>query len=303
MFKQKVLFLEYSDQDFFAKKMKERSVHVGSYLRNYYKTVKLFRVLPILVIQPLISFFFDDWKKHIHEYDVLILPASYYAPKVIRYAKKKNKDIRVIVWYWNSIVFDYDPKFFSHLDCELWSFDRDDCDKYGLKYNSQYYFNDIKLEKEDSKIDVLFIGRDKGRLAKLIELEKKFNLLGLSTYFYITETIKKDNTKGYSFKKEMDYSETLELIKKSKAILDFTQDYQAGLTLRPLESLYFGKKLITNNQQIVNHLIYDSENCYILGVDDSDKLNDFVNQPFKKAEQDLLSYYDFDSWIERFEIR
>lgn len=303
MFKQKVLFLEYSDQDFFAKKIRERDIHVGSYIRNYHKTGKLFRVLPILVIQPLISFFFDDWKKQIHEYDVLILPASYYAPKIIRYVKKKKKDIRIIVWYWNSVIFDFDPIHFRQLDCELWSFDRVDCEKYGLKYNSQYYFNDIKLETTDAKIDVLFIGRDKGRLAKLLDLEKALNEQGLSTYFHITETIKKDHIRAYKFKKEIEYTETLKMIQNSKSILDFTQDFQTGLTLRPLEAVYFGKKLITNNKGIFKHDIYDSNNMFVLDHNDIDHIVEFVNQPFKNVSHEVLDYYDFSSWIKRFGIR
>ena len=302
MIKQKVLFLEYSDQDFFAKKIKERNIHVGSYLKEYHKTVKLFRILPFLVLDPLISFFFGEWKRKLHEFNVLILPASYYAPKIIRYAKKKNNNLRIIVWYWNSVIFDYDPKHFSHLDCELWSFDRDDCDKYGLKYNSQYYFNDIQLTKKESKFDVLFIGRDKGRLAKLLDLEKVLNEHGLRTYFHITETIKKDHIRNYDFKKEIEYIETLKLIQNSKCILDYTQDDQAGLTLRPLESMYFGKKLITNNKGILKHDIYNSNNMFVLNHDDIDQIVEFVNQTFEPIKDEILVYYDFSSWIKRFDI-
>lgn len=302
MFKQKIMFLEYSDQDFFAQKIKERNIYVSAYLKNYHKTVKLFRILPILVIDPLISFFFGEWKNVIKDFDVLILPASYYAPKIIRYAKNKNKSIRIIVWYWNSIIFDYDPKHFKLLDCELWSFDKDDCEKYDLKYNSQYYFNNIEMAQEVKKFDVLFIGRDKGRLGKLLELESKLNKNNLITYFHITETNKKDNTKGYTFQDEIDYSEILKLIQVSKAILDFTQDYQTGLTLRPLESLYFCKKLITNNKGILKHEIYNSENIFVLGIDDIKLINEFVNKPFKDSDPEILEYYDFNSWIKRFGI-
>lgn len=46
------------------------------------------------------------------------------------------------------------------------------------------------------------------------------------------------------------YQENLDNIRKSKCIVDVVQKGQIGLTLRPLESLFFKKKLLTNNKCI-----------------------------------------------------
>ena len=89
----------------------------------------------------------------------------------------------------------------------------------------------------------------------------------------------------------------------AKSILDFAQDFQTGLTLRPLEAVYFGKKLITNNKGILEHDIYDSNNMFVLDHNDIEHIVEFLNQPFKSVSHEVLDYYDFSSWINRFGIR
>lgn len=61
--------------------------------------------------------------------------------------------------------------------CELWSFSKDDCKNYDLKYNTTYYIPDISINNRhtNTSIDFFFIGRDKGRYLRLRKLEK--NLL------------------------------------------------------------------------------------------------------------------------------
>ena len=97
----------------------------------------------------------------------------------------------------------------------------------------------------------------------------------------------------------MDYYEIIKLVGESKAILDLNNGNQVGLTLRPLEALFFKKKLITNNINIINYDFYSPDNIFILGVDDISNLTIFLNKKYKEIDKKIIEKYDFSNWLKR----
>ncbi|HCF38843.1 MAG TPA: hypothetical protein DER56_07285 [Thermosipho africanus] len=89
-------------------------------------------------------------------------------------------------------------------------------------------------------------------------------------------------------------------IGKSKAILDILSNPNDGLSLRPMESMFHRKKLITNSLLISNYDFYRSQNIFILGEDDLNKLPEFLNSPYEDIDEELIKKYDFKSWLSRF---
>lgn len=73
-----------------------------------------------------------------------------------------------------------------------------------------------------------------------------------------------------------------------------------GLTLRVLESLFFEKKLITNNINIINCEFYNKNNIFIINKDNLDDLNDFLKSEYKKIDKKIINYFDYESWLNRF---
>ncbi|MBP5204804.1 oligosaccharide biosynthesis protein Alg14, partial [Candidatus Saccharibacteria bacterium] len=61
------------------------------------------------------------------------------------------------------------------------------------------------------------------------------------------------------------------------------------------------KKLITDNSNIVDYNFYRPENIFIIGKDDPGRLKDFISSPYKKINQKIVDYYEFENWIKRFE--
>ncbi|MDK2934960.1 MAG: hypothetical protein PWP27_2770 [Clostridiales bacterium] len=196
---------------------------------------------------------------------------------MVKFIRRKNPDVRIIVWYWNPVDKCVGLDQFSDVDCEIWSFDEEDCARYGLKYNTQYYFNNVSLKTIQDKFDVFFVGGDKGRIKDLVDIKQKFDNLGISSYFHITPTGRKHEVYKEIYKERISYTKVLDYISESKAILDYISEKQSGLTLRPLEALFFRKKLITNDKTIVNRDFYRKENIFILGKDDIENLPQFLN--------------------------
>ena len=299
----KVLFLWLSKKDFYPQKIIELGydlaidqVFVNSSLLSKF----IRRIIIILDIVPLLSLWINTWKNDTYKYNTIIVHASKLIPPIVKYIRKKNPEIRIMIWYWNPVAKSVKLKKFKNLNCEIWSFDESDCKKYELKYNTQYFFKNIQLPSSTIKYDIFFIGRDKGRLSQLLHLEKKFNELGLTTYFHIVTDERFIKTKKYPFKQTLSYNQILKLISESKVILDIVSPNQQGLTIRVLEALMFEKKLITNDTNFKKYDFYNSNNIFILDIDNLEKLTDFIDSSYHYNSGNIISKYDFNSWINRF---
>ena len=86
----------------------------------------------------------------------------------------------------------------------------------------------------------------------------------------------------------------------SKAVLDIVQDGQVGLTIRTMETICYRKKLITNNTDVINYDFYNPDNIFVIGKDDINDLNEFINRPFIDIPDEILIRYNFCDWVKSF---
>lgn len=298
--KSKCLFLWLNSKEFHAMEVAKRGIEVAQVYKKLPSVMRILRRIQIELNIPWIFPWIASWKKKINDYETVIIHASKITPPVVKFIRRKNPDVRIIVWYWNPVGKCVGIDQFTDVDCEIWSFDQEDCARYGLKHNTQYYFNNISLKATQAKFDVLFVGGDKGRIKRLVDIKQKFDNLGISNYFHITPTGRKYKVYKEIYKKRIPYTKVLDYISECKAILDYVSEKQSGLTLRPLEALFFRKKLITNDKTIVNKDFYKKENIFVLGKDDIENLPQFLSTPYKFIEEEIVNKYDFDSWLERF---
>lgn len=298
--KEKVLFLWLNDKEFHAVKAKKRDVAVFQTYKKINVLNKILRRIQISVGLNKIEMWLSNWKNELYKYETVIIHASILTPPVVQYIRKKEPNIRIIVWYWNPVDKCVDINKFKKYDCELWTFDEMDHEKYALNYNTQYYFNDVSLPKAGPSVDVFFVGGDKGRIVDLISLKSNLDEQGISNYFHITPTGKENAAYREYYSKRISYDDVLRHIVSSKVIVDYVSDKQSGLTLRPLEALFFKRKLITNDKSIEKRDFYCKDNIFIIGKDDINDLAEFINRPYKEVDSEIVDQYDFSSWLNRF---
>ena len=166
-------------------------------------------------------------------------------------------NLKIKCWYWNTIVDNNKPIINDNKNIEFYSFDRNDCMKYSMKYNIQYYCEqDIKCRVKD--IDLYFIGMNKNRKEIINTIKEEAIKQNINCDFNVIDDLK-DFIPYYKIK---------EKISCSKAILDIVKDSQVGQSLRPLESLFFETKLVTNNKEA---LIENPEDYAMLEEKSSNK--------------------------------
>lgn len=216
-----------------------------------------------------------------------------------------NKLIKIISYQWDDIENCIEILKKQKYITKLYSYSKYDAQKYNLIYYPMFIksnkFNEKKTKKE---YDILNIGTlHENRI-------KMFNILN-TTSLKIKNYIVIDNLKiylKYLFlknkkykieKKALPYNVYIELIKKSKAILDLPVKNQKGLTTRVLEGLSNGTKVITFNSHIEEYEFYNNENILILNKIDEEKIKKFLLIDFNKKNEELYEKYTIKNWIKK----
>lgn len=283
-----VLILRERKDDYFLPYIKNIDIH--NIYKSSTKNIKIiFKVCKKLKLKA-INMFFDEWKKHIKDYDTIIIFDNGYIESIAEYIKSKNSNCKIILYFWNPINPNNIHILKDTNTDEFWSFDKKNAKKYKLLYNPQFYTNQIKLNEVEKENDVLFLGRAKNRKRIIEEIDNKMKQEGISTKFYIIE---KD-------KNLIDYQEYLKMIEKSKCILDIVNEGQNGLTLRCMEALFLKRKLITNNKEIKNYDFYNSNNVFIVGENNIENIKEFVDGKYIDIPVDIVNKYDFKTWLDNF---
>lgn len=166
----------------------------------------------------------------------IIIFDSNISPEFLEWIQLKYPDNRIIFWYWNPVDTSLNPNFIPNY-IEKWSYSPEDCKKYKLRYNTTFYFDNLIDNEllENKGNNILFVGRDKGRLSALLRWKSQLEKEGIPSEFYI---IGNRNLTGYNYQKPIKYHQIIELIRKSSVIIDYYTDEYAGLSLRTMEALF-----------------------------------------------------------------
>ena len=99
----------------------------------------------------------------------------------------------------------------------------------------------------------------------------------------------------------IDYKNNLLEAKKAFCLIDLKLESHNGLSFRFYESLYFQKKLITNNKDVVNYDFYNSNNILIVDYDNliKDDIEKFLQLEYIEINQNIVEKYSFDVWLKQ----
>ena len=235
--------------------------------------------------------------------DKIIVFDTLVTPSYLSWLCEHYPDHRILFWYWNPVGENRKFELFPRR-VEIWSYSPQDCKKNGFRYNTPFYFDSIASAVERNKKEpirgdpvVFFLGREKGRRQELIKIKNCLESVGANTQIHLMQ----DGTQA-SRKDEpvMPYSEVIKEIARSDILLDYTLNPKEGLSLRPMEALFFGKKLITNNETILEYDFYREENIYLLGKDRR-SLKEFFRTDYVEPPKAVKEYYLFSKWLARFD--
>lgn len=179
----------------------------------------------------------------------------------IIYLKRKYPQAK-FVFSFSNIIHDMNRLNYykKHFDMII-TFDKGDAEKYSIKYFPSYY-SKIDIDRVvDTKSDIFFVGKNKERLSIILHVFEKFNQNGIVCDFNISEVneLDKKYESDIIYNRYLSYLNVLEKVNETNCILEVLKDGQTGTSLRSLEAIAYGKKLLTNNGTVINEPWYNPD--------------------------------------------
>ena len=170
------------------------------------------------------------------------------------------------------------------------SYDEGDSEKYGYAYHPTF-LSKINIKPSTTlHSDFCFVGLPKNRLSEIYSVYKYLVEQGFKCDFIISGDKEKNNrVEGIKYiEKDMSYFEYLEHVVNTDCIVEIMQKNAQGYTLRTWEALLYGKKLLTNNPEIIKAPFYNEqqfiyfEDPYKINID---RINRNIDVPFFDTEK------------------
>lgn len=250
-------------------------------------------------------------KKEEFDY-VYVIRGGTLNPELIKRIKDYQFNAKFIMYQWDAVKrYDYT----ALIPCfdKVFSFDRQDCQTYGLEYCPLFYdekYQELGLKNSDEKYDLLFVGSMHGDRYEVLEkLAKDADEKQLTYYFYLYLPLfqylkilmidRNFSMKRFLKFKSLQQGELMDLIKVSKTIVDINHEFQCGLTIRTMETLGAGKKLITTNKWIKQEDFYDFNCIEVINRKSPDLRLSFFEKNYKP---EISDQFILQKWIKNFFI-
>lgn len=283
--------------DYYYKAIKKMGYDIEvPYVGNWF-CFRIFRELWFRFSFPKRHVWYNNRIKH-KQSKLFIVRDSLITNDFLEWLREYHPESRIILDYDNLASTTLNPDTILDNTIEKWSYDEDDCKRYGMKMKPMSFLDIYSIKKnEPSEYDVLYLGRDKGRMSYLLELEKELKGLGLKTHFHICANRRYELFKNRNYKHLITYDEYIELMRKSRSIMNIVDKPQSSMTMRDMEVVFNGIKGITNNRMAINFPLYDPSRYFILGVDPIDSLKSFLNTPFLPLKEHELDPFRYENAI------
>ena len=215
------------------------------------------------------------------------------------------KSAKFILYLWDSLIYvPTATRQLKYFDRVL-SFDRIDCmENTHLIFRPLFFRSRVETVECETKYDLSFIGlHHSERLDFILRINdwclgnrlKTFLYLKTGRKYYFRKIFSKVNR--YLHLTSLPYTQVTKIFQTSKVLLDFPHPDQNGLTIRTIESLGFGKKLITTNKDVTNYDFYNDQNVLYVDPEFENLDLDFFLSDYRQPSVEVLNRYSLENWL------
>lgn len=256
-------------------------------------------------------------------FDILFAVGGFCAKKkLLEILKKRNPQLTTRIFFWDSFCYWKISKQRKWFD-KSFSFDPVDCRKYpDLIYQPDFYIGS-HTASPGYTYDISHIGASHifayHRMPVLWKFKKELEEKQLKSYLTVVETRKpadlkfkllaltsckwrkyRNTVKHYEkmqplvTRRRIPYGDVVDIESRSRCIVDIPPARQAGITIRALEAIAAGKKLITTNRHIKEQAFYTPENIAILDTEHPQVDAGFI---YSESKNTNIEYLRLDNWL------
>lgn len=218
----------------------------------------------------------------------------------------REKGIQSIYYTWDSVTnFPKSAKLFK-LANRSYSFDKLDCSKYGVDYKHLFTIISLFDLQENKRIyDLSFVGTLHSNRMELVEAlsTKKGSFVYLYSPNLLVDLVRIGRIdfrsiikiKRYVRRNMLNLSEVFNIYNASKCVVDIAHKNQSGLTMRSIEAISCGCKLITNNCSILQEDWYNPDVIFFIN-----ELSELGEDKLKVWLDKEIINDDYKEWLEKF---
>lgn len=223
----------------------------------------------------------------------------------INYLKNEYPEAKMILYFQDLIKTH--PKLIiddikEQFDLVI-SYDRFEAEKNNIEFYPAVYSRPEIDSYDLNNNTVLFLGKAKDRFIEIIKLYEILTSNDIECEFYLTQVPKEKqvyNNKIH-YINWMDYNTYLSKVRKCGCLIELLQKDARSATFRTCESIVYNKKLLTNNDDILNHSLYERGNMSLIKSIDSIDMT-FLKKPIKyfysNEEKEIFSPIHLLEFIE-----
>lgn len=253
------------------------------------------------------------WQHSTEVYDyVLIVKCDMVSEQTINLLRHTYPGAKLCLHVWDSLdnipgieekinLFDYAS-----------SFDRKDClEDTRLHFRPLFFSKEFERNDSKKEYDIAFCGTIHSDRYAIVKKVKKwceengrlfysFPYLQSKFVFYFYRLVNKSfrgttiNDFAYTKKTQ---TEIAQIEASSSVILDIQHPAQTGLTMRTIEMIGLGKKIITTNSDIINYDLYRQSNVCVIERENISIPDEFISSDYEPLEESIREKYSLDCWI------
>ncbi len=212
-----------------------------------------------------------------------------------------------VLYNWDSLAtHDFRPwmRYFDHVA----TFDPEDAQSLGIAYLPLFAiprFLEIDHTRPVEQ-DIYFVGSivSMERYRSLARLHAFCQNHGLSTRYHLVcspvaraRTLRTGTQLPGLTSKKIGFEQIVAMLETSRATFDFANHRQSGYTMRMIENMCAGRKIITENPRIVNEPFYREDRFLLVDGYNFAAVPEFLARPIRSTLD--LSHYGVDSWASR----
>jgi hypothetical protein len=247
--------------------------------------------------------------------DVLFINPESSTPEIVRRFRSSFPGSRLLLYMWDS--FDNKPRAdtpgFIRLFDRALTFDPVDADEHGITFRPLFYSDDAGARAAATHdLAFSFVGTihsDRYRVLRAICRQADEAGLPYLVYPYLQSRLlyglyrltKREfrGTRAGDFRYEpMPYPEVLRVLASSTAVVDVEHPRQRGLTMRTLEVLGSGKKLVTTNARVRAYPFFSEDRIWVLDRRDLKVDPHFFRKPAPPLPAAYAAEYSLTGWAD-----
>ena len=249
--------------------------------------------------------------------DILFISPESCSIETIRRYRESFPDARVLLYMWDSFENKRQkdvPGFLKLFDMAF-SFDGQDCEKYAMHFRPLFFCGPVTEGEPEPRKETYvfsFIGTIHSDRYKILKsLENQVKRLGQACFIYpylpsvlhywlfkLTRREFRGVRKADFRFHPLPYADVLQVMRHSAAIVDIEHPNQRGLTMRTLEVIGSGRKLITTNRNVVDYPFYSPERIQVIDRNAPKILPVFLESAVGPLPAGTLAPYSLEGWLD-----